>query len=1058
MLARIFRFFAEQRLFANLLTVMILVAGLSAVLTARRDLFPRVELDRVIVQTYYPGASPEDVELNVTNRLERELRAVSGVDKLTSLSFEGVSSITVHFEPDLGRRETDNAIQEVREAVGRTPRLPSSLPAPPVVSRIRASELPIIEVGLSSQTLIYRKLREYARTFEKKILEVDGVSGVEKYGFRAREVKIEIDPQKLEEYQMSPVEILHAVQARNVRGTGGTLESYTAERNVVTLAQFREPEEVGDVIVRSNFYHGVKLKDVAVVRDDFEDETVLARIDGRDNMIVFSIRKKESADIIRTVEAVRELVNAEEPFAGDVEFTYSHDLSRYVRASFSVVLVNGLTGFLLVVVILTIFLNFRTAYWVALGIPVTLLGTIAVLPFFDVHLDVVTLTAMILVLGIIVDDAIIVSETIYAEWQAGRSPVHAAGRGLQIVFLPVLTTVATTILAFLPMFFIPGDIGKFIFVVPLVVTVALLLSLVESLIALPAHVAHGLEGRQGRGSKTSAGADASIEHDWFSPVRGRFETWLRTALEYRAWWPGGFVAALMLAAIYAVVFMPMKLFPSEGAEDFQVYVDMPVGTSLAKTSDAVSAVEDALSALPDTELDSFLSIVGVKGAVSQSYVATIYVNLTPYAKRDRSADEIGTELRRAFEGLRLEHGMDRVTLDIGDSGPSPEKPISLHISGADDVVRRRLTDEVFAKLEAMEGVHDVDRDDHRGKEQIEVALDYEAVARFGLDTATIMRTVRIAYDGEEVTRVQYGEDDTRFRLKLPDRLRRDLRYLRELPVPNNTGMLVPLKHVARFPVRPGPAGYAHVDGERTTKVQARTDETIIAPTVAARDVAASVDLSKFPGMRLRIEGAAKQEQESTGHALRAFLLAILGIYFLLVLLFQSFTQPLIVLAAVPFGLTGVVIIFALHGEPLSFMAMLGTIGLAGVVVNDSLVLVDRINRLRRNFPEMKLNDLVARASADRLRAIVMTTVTTAAGLLPLAYGLGGEDPSNAPMALALGWGLVFATPLVLVLLPCLYLLVADAGHALDRMRALLRFRRRGSEIQGRKSRVLPREI
>ncbi|MEQ9364436.1 MAG: efflux RND transporter permease subunit [Leptospirales bacterium] len=1044
---RFFHFFASRHLLANLFTGMLLLTGVATLFTINRDLFPRVELDQVVIRTVFPGASAEDVELNVTNKIETELSGITGVDKIYSTSAEDISVITILLDNNMSRANIDATIQDIREAAGRARNLPRDLPAPPIVSRLRASEIPILEVGFEASDLSYAELRERVRVIEKKMREIDGVAKIEMFGFRAREVRIEVSPAALKQYDIPLTEIARMVQSRNIRGTAGTLESYTSERNLVTTAQFEHPLEVGDVIVRGNFEgFGVRVKDMAVIKDDFEREVVRPRMNGRD-MIVFGISKKESADIIRTVERIKNFSQDEKNsrLLQGIDVAYSNDLSRYVRASFGVVATNGAIGFCLVVIVLTIFLNFRTSLWVAIGIPVSLLGTIAIMPAFGVYLDVVTLTAMILVLGIIVDDAIIVSETIYQQWQKGLSPVEAAAAGIHKVWLPVVTTIATTILAFLPMFFIPGEIGKFIIVIPIVITIALLISLFEGLIALPAHVAQALKNTEEKSAANqTAGLDSRGENgnavdergSWFGPFRERFQVWLEGMLRYRLRLIGGFTVFLTATIVYALAAMPIEIFPSDGAEHFTVFVETPVGTSLEGTAAAVHRLEQLIDGLPESEVDSYFTLIGTHGGfLTQDHLAVIYVNLTPYSGRDRQADEIVDVLRPPAEKVA---GIEKVTLDVKDSGPSPEKSVSLRIIGTEDGPRENLARDIASYLSGIAGVTDVDPGIKRGKRQVQLRLDYPALARLGLSAAEIARTVRIAYDGEEVTRVQYGEDEIEFRLTMPAAAKTDLATLGELAVSNSLGNLVPLKHVASFKDTPETAAYIpHFNGERSVNVQANTDKSVLKPESVPAMVLKEFDLSKYPGTRIRVEGAAKSQDENVGYAFRTFVLAIAGIYCLLVLLFNSFRQPFYVMTAVPFGISGVIVTFALHGFPLSFMAMLGIISLSGVVVNDSLVLVDHINGLRRDHPDENLRSLVARAAADRLRAILMTTVTTVAGLLPLAYGVGGEDPSNAPMALALGWGLLFATGLVLILVPALYLTGEDlkaAGEARARLR------------------------
>ncbi|UCC44846.1 MAG: efflux RND transporter permease subunit, partial [Candidatus Zixiibacteriota bacterium] len=405
-----FRFFAERHKLATLITIMIILLGLSTLVGIKRDIYPLVDFDMMAIMTRYPGASPEDVELNVTNEIEDELKTVTGIDKITSVSMENVSAIMVTIDVDAS--DPDKIKNEIREAVNRVTDLPPEVTESQRVTELNSGMMDVIEVGLSGN-IPYRDLREQARILERKIKNVPGISQINRFGYRTREIKVEVSPEAATRYQIPLREIITAIRGRNIRGTTGTFESYTSEKNLVTLAQFRDPLEVGEVIVRSTFEGPVvKVSDLAVVSDDFEDERVLSHLNGR-AAISFLLFNSKTADVIRTCDAVKELVAKErERLPEEIEILHINDESRYVRDSFDVVLTNGWIGLVLVLILLTIFLNFRTAFWVALGIPVALLGTVFMLPVFGMFLDTITLTGMILVIGIIVDDAIIIAENI----------------------------------------------------------------------------------------------------------------------------------------------------------------------------------------------------------------------------------------------------------------------------------------------------------------------------------------------------------------------------------------------------------------------------------------------------------------------------------------------------------------------------------------------------------------------------------------------------------------------------------------------------------------------
>ena len=738
------------------------------------------------------------------------------------------------------------------------------------------------------------------------------------------------------------------------------------------------------------------------------------------------MEKGENADILRTTDAIKELIASREPYLPEgAEFVVRYDISKNVRNQFDIVRKNGAFGLVFVFLVLSVFLNWRVSVWVAMGVPIAVLGAIFLLPLFDVHLDSITLTAMIIVVGIIVDDAIIISENIYRRRQEGDPPIDAAVNGLIEVWTPVLTTVLTTFLAFAPMFFMPGMLGKFVFVIPLTVSLALLVSLAEGLLALPAHLIPGLRRHRAENGKR--------RFDILETLVCVFRGPLRLFLRLRYVMILLFIGVLTGAVFYAVNFMRFVLFPAQGADRFWGRVELPTGSSLRATSDTMAEIEQIIADLPDGEVASYGARIGAWQdlvSLERENYGSILVDLTPFSQRERTADVIVDEVRAKAQRL---DGVTSVNFEIDSGGPPTGRPVTIRVVGADDELRIRLTEALVAKLATIDGVVDIDRDDKPGKEQIELDIDYESLARVGLNVAAVANNVRIAYDGELVTSVRYGHEDVSFRVTFPRTDREDLETLRSLPIPNNRGRLIPLGEVVDLRQGPGPSSFHHYEGERSITITADVIQDKVTAQHATLSAIRSVDLDRdYPGMRLVAGGETEETMESMQGLLIAFVFGIVGIYFLLVLLFDSFLQPVLVLVAVPFGFTGVILAFALHGTPLSFLAMIGTVGLIGVVVNDSLVLVDRLNSMRKKDPECSVLDLVVNGTCRRFRAIILTTMTTAAGLLPLAYGLGGADVYMGPMALALGYGILFATPLTLVLVPCLYLVSADLGRLFRR--------------------------
>ncbi len=1011
---RFFRFFAERPTLAMVITIMIIILGAGTLLTIQRDVFPKVEFGEVIITTVYPGASPEDVELNVTNELEEELKSVAGIDTYTSYSMENFSFIDVTVDPDVS--DQDEKIREIREAVNRVTDLPPEVDELPSVLEISTSVFPVIEIGLTGD-VPYDELREFAKGLEKKLERLSGVASIDKFGYREREVRVEVDPRKMRDYQLSLRSITNAIRARNIRSTGGSFESYTSDKNVVTLAQFANPDEVGEVIVRSSFDGPViRVGDLATVSDTYEDLDVTTKMNGKPG-ISFIVYKKESADAIRTVDAIFATVDAElDRMPEGLEVAYANDFSRYLRNRMKVVASNGLIGLVLVVLLLGVFLDVRSAFWVAMGIPITMLGTIFLLPMFDYTLDVIGLAAMIMVVGIVVDDAIIIAENIHTKREQGLPPIDAAAAGIGEVFKPVLTTILTTFVAFAPMFFMSGIMGKFVFIIPLTITCALLVSLLESTIALPAHVVHGVKQRENRQKEARS---------WFNPVRSFYRMSIYWVFKARYLVIAISIAMFLGGLWFATNKMGFVLFPTSAADAFYVQVETPRGSSLDFTSEKLREIEALIDDLPEEEVDSYITRVGNQADFQPGQAdnwALIGCYLSPNSERSRVAEEIVESLRAKTDQL---DGFDRIIYSIDAGGPPVGRPITFRVVGSDDDRRTQLADSVVAYMATLTGVKDIDRNDKAGKDQVEIDIDYAQLSRLGLTVADIADNVRTAYDGDVVTSVRYGDEDVEFRVMLNKQARTDPQYLARLEVPNNQGRLIRLGQVAKFTIGPGPSSWYHYDGDRSVLITGDVESGVTTPLAATQQVQSHFDMGDWDGLRFVVGGEAEETAESMHSLFGAFISAVVGIYLLLVLLFNSVAQPLMVLAAIPLGIVGVIIAFVLHDEPLGFLAMLGVVGLSGVVVNDSLVLVNHINKLRRERPGDRMLEVVTDASADRLRAVVLTTLTTVAGLLPLAYGVGGSDPFIAPMALSMGFGLMFASPITLALVPSLYLVVDD---------------------------------
>lgn len=1010
----VFKFFTERHLLANALAAMILLVGLYSLFQINREEFPNMDTGMVTVRATYRGASAEDVELQVTNKLEDALNSIVGIKRMSSTSRENSAMIFMQLDEDA---DSDDVYAEIVDAIAGVNSLPDDVE--PRVSQMNPGMRSIMQFGLSSQTLEYRELREYAHELEKKLLDVPGVAQVGLNGYLAREVRIEVSSDDLMRYGISLNDVTQAIAAHNVRTASGTLETPTGEKNVITLARFENPMDVGEVIIRSYASGGVlRVKDVATIADTFKEQSVQRRINGR-SAIVINVTKSPNADIIRTADAVNALIEQEKASLppDTIDFLVTRDDSNNIRDKFNIVKNNGAIGLILVLLTLTAFLSLHTSIWVAMGIPVSLMGVMIILPIFNVELDSITMSAMVLVIGIIVDDAIVIAENIFQHRERGEAPLEAAVNGLHEVAMPVFTTIATTILAFIPMFFIKGMLGRFIYVVPLTVIVALSASMLESYFILPAHLLPGLHGNKHK----------KIGRAWFRPVRDAFERLLHTLLPLRYVWL--FTACLLLAGAlyYGTTNLRFVLFARRGGtiDTIRLTIELPAGTPIETTVARVEELERIIATFPKTEIAAYESTIGAGGfrEAEGTQRARVTLYFPPSSELTRSIEEINRDVQ-----AKTVH-VEGLTTGRTWRGFSTGEAIEILVKGGSKAARSQAAEDVMTFLGGIPGVSDLDRDDKIGNEELILHPKFALLTRYGLTVSDIAQNVRTLSEGQIATSTRYGDEDVDFRVVLQEGNRLSSDSFQQIKITNRQGETINLAEVVDFELHSGLYAIYHEDGEPTITITGDVDEDALTPLEVMEVVEEHFNFQRmraYPAVRLDIGGEAADSRQAMFDILLSFLLAVAGIYFLLMLLFESLTQPFIVLITIPFGIIGVILAFILHGiTQASFFASIGLVGLAGVVVNDALVMVAHLNHLRRQYKGRDMTAIIAEGAANRLRPVILTTVTTVAGLMPLTYGIGGEDAMMAPMAMALGYGLLFATPITLLLLPCLYLIRHD---------------------------------
>ena len=654
-------------------------------------------------------------------------------------------------------------------------------------------------------------------------------------------------------------------------------------------------------------------------------------------------------------------------------------------------------------------------------------------------INIISLLALIIVIGIIVDDGIIVAENIAKYREEGLSTIDSSVKGISTVFKPVITTILTTIIAFSPMFFMSGIMGKFIYQIPMVITLALLISLVEVVIALPSHLAS---------RKKSKKLEPKKRHRLIENFRNQYEIVLKGSLKRKYLLVLSFVFLFFGTLLFAKNFMDFVLFPESSAVNFYIRTEAPAGTPLNETSTLMLPIEKELMKLPSSELLAYTSRIGLTGdsyfLTEQENLGLINVDLVPFTGRKRSAREIMQDIKAKTENTP---GFSKITYQVEAGGPPVGKAINIRIVSDDNSYRTSVADKVFDYTKSIEGVVSVERNDLKQKSQIQLKFDYSAISRLGLDITAIQQTIRTAFSGFIASTMRLGNEDVNFNIELSDFDKSDIKTLENLLIPNNFGRLIRLSDIANIKRTDGSPFFTHYNGKRSIIITGDIDKNIVTSTEVTDMVKDAFNPKDYPGIEFSFGGESEETNKSVQDLLRSFLLAIIGIFFLLILLFNSLAQPFLVLFTIPFGLIGVIIAFALHGQDLGFISMVGTVGLTGVVVNDSLVLVNHLNnQLMARKEDESVIDVIVKGSGDRFRPILITSCTTVAGLLPLAYGLGGSDPFIAPMALAIGYGLLFSTPLTLFLLPAFYMILIDIKNLTSKFKIMTIFQRKLKKV------------
>lgn len=1027
---KVIAYFIKHHVAVNVVIAAFIIFGVMGVRSLKSSFFPLVDSKIITINVIYPGASPQEIEEGVVLKIEDNLKGIEGIDRVTSASSENSGLITVEI---IKGYDIDFMLLEVKNAVDRVPSFPVGM-EPLVVAKQEESR-PTIVFSLSGKDVPLNTLKQLARDVENDLRGIEGISQIAIAGYPDEEIEIAVNENTLLGYNLTFQEVADAVAASNILTTGGNIKTDTEEYLIRANNRNYFGDELNFIPVRTQpDGTTIFLKDVAIVRDRFS-ETPNATYFDEERAVTITITSTNSEDLIVSADRVKEYIEDYNQRSSNVQLNVVRDLSITLNQRTALLTENAIVGMLLVLFFLSIFLNTRLAFWVAFGLPIAFLGMFIFAGQFDVTINVLSLFGMIIVIGILVDDGIVIAENIYQHYEDGKDPIQAAIDGTMEVIPPILSAIITTILAFSTFLFLDSRIGEFFGEVSVIVILTLLVSLVEALIILPAHLAHS-KALQPRTNEPKKGIARLFQKMRVVNKFGdRLMNWmrdkiyapaLRFTLEYKLLAFSFFAAALMLTVgsvsggIIGVTF-----FPSISSDQVTVTLAMPNGTAERITDSIISAIEEKAK-IVNQELtkeyltdevygDSVQLFENIIKTQTSSSAANLAINLLPGESRPEALKSpiVANRLRELVGGIP---GAETIT--FGSGGNFGGSPVAVSLLSNNITELKAATEDFKAVLETNPLLKDIEDNDPAGIKEINLELNDNAFA-LGLDSRTVMTQVRAAFFGQEAQRFQRGQDEIRVWVRYDRDNRSSIKDLDELRISTPTGTRVPLRDIATYSIARGDVVINHLEGRREILISADLKD----PNQSTTDILDDIRNNIIPELQKKyptispnyLSGQAREAEKISRSASFIFPIILLLIYFVIAFTFRSGTQPIMLILLIPFSFTAVAWGHWIHGFPVNILSMLGIIALVGIMVNDGLVLIGKFNTLIKDG--LDFDDALFEAGKSRFRAIFLTSLTTIAGLAPLLLEKSRQAQFLKPMAISISYGIGIATLLTLLLLP-----------------------------------------
>ncbi|MBU1698962.1 MAG: efflux RND transporter permease subunit [Candidatus Eisenbacteria bacterium] len=1008
------RFSVNQPVLVNLLMLGIFLGGLFALMAMPQELNPNISFNWAFVTILYPGASPQEVEDLIIIPGEKELDKIDSVDEILATAGEGFGFFFLKFK-DMSDSDFTVKLQEVRIQIDNTD-LPNDIEDPIIEDFGSDDFMPIVAVGVTSDgdpktaSLIIDDLAE-------DIERIADVAKVQVSGLEDREIWVEVDPMKLNAHNLTLGGIVQALNQRNINFPGGNITIGRSEFQIRALSRFTSPEEINDLVLKIGPSGGiVYLGDVATVREARAERSTLSRLNGK-NAVSISVSKSAQGSTFAIAGRVKELVKQYRAASPEgIEYTITIDSTRHISRILSVLRNNALIGISIIFIILLIFLGRANALLAALGIPLSFMITFILMKFTGNTINGSSVFAMIVVLGIIVDDAIIVLENVHCHRQLGKPLREAVIDGTSEVVSPVTSGILTTIAAFLPLMLLPGIMGKFMRVIPLVVSLALAASLFEALVMLPSHI-HDWTGGSTRHMKP--------EFRGYLWLRERYERIVRRFMKRR------YLVMLVMTVILggSLALIPLvgiQMFGEENLDFFTILIKLPEGTTLEETDRIISKIESAALNLPATEISYIEATPGLYQGnddwIIRNNVGQVLVSLIPDKAKRRPMDEIIASLR---DSIATVSGLSSLKFEKPSSGPPSAPPVSLRLTGKYFSELERAVADIKAVLSNTEGVYDIRDDFPGGKQEIRFVIDDERAALYGLTPREIAIELRTAIGGVKATTYREGDEDIDIIVKFQEEAINSLAEIRSLQISTKSGTSVPLSDVAEISIHDSVTEIKRRNLKRTIIVGADIDKSVTSVDRAIKNITPVFDeiRKRYEEVDVEIGGEFEEFNQAFNDIGKLFAIGLMLMYLILGTQFRSYIQPLVILCTIPFAFIGAMVGLLVCGDKFGIVTLFGVVALAGIVVNDAIVMISFINAARQNGLERW--ESIVSGGTQRLRPIILTSVTTIGGLLPTVLGIGGTSNVWRPLANTITFGLIASTLLTLLIIPCILAIIDD---------------------------------